>query len=179
MKYQELRDIFQKANKEYRVVVGLIVFTKDSFDEELTQSERTFKVSSVSDRFNPLVGGRSVFGTPVCEPGKTVQLDCYMADENGGPDGWKVETCGILKYHLIRSDENGIEDDCEVLDNEKAAMAAVRRALAGKLNCREGEVERFIKENGLDADLSGTDAWVDYGDRYTNWNAFPVFLEEI
>lgn len=76
---------------------AVIVFTADSFGEEYSEQERSYKVSSNSKWFKPHMNGMSLFGD--CLDGKdlNVRLDVYMrlAPEEG--KRWSVEYCYIIK----------------------------------------------------------------------------------
>lgn len=74
---------------------AVIVFTKDSFDKDYTEEERSYKVSHSSNWFN---GGKTIsfalWGN--CLDGKDlgVRLDWYLKN---GKDSWKVDYCYIIK----------------------------------------------------------------------------------
>lgn len=74
---------------------AVIVFTKDSFDNDYTEIERSYRVSSSCNWFN---GGKTIsfalWGN--CLDGKDngVRLDWYMKDDK---KPWRVEYCYIVK----------------------------------------------------------------------------------
>jgi hypothetical protein len=71
---------------------AVIVFTKDSFNREYSEIERSYQIHSTAKYFKPFANGNSLFGN--CLDGKDngVRLEHYMASE-----GWKVEYCYIVK----------------------------------------------------------------------------------
>lgn len=96
--YEELKNIFRKieeAGKGEIHIVGYIVFSKDSFNKDYSEESRTYRVSSNNKAFQAHKVGYSIFadcldGTDTC-----VRLERYMALEDGGNNGWKVEKCYI------------------------------------------------------------------------------------
>lgn len=71
---------------------AVVVFTKDSFEKEFTELERSYQISSDAKYFDANMGGSSLFGD--CLDGKDlgVRLDIYIYD------GWKVDYAYITEY---------------------------------------------------------------------------------
>lgn len=91
--YSELKERFKNAEASDEHMIGLIVFSKDSFAMPYSDEERTYIVSSNNKAFQKDKNGYSILG--YCADGKDpgVRLDMYMADEHGGKNGWKIEKC--------------------------------------------------------------------------------------
>lgn len=70
---------------------AVLVFSKDSFDREYNEIERSYKVSSDEKYFDSNMNGSSLFGN--CLDGKDdgVRLDIYISD------GWIVDYCYIVE----------------------------------------------------------------------------------
>ena len=104
--YEELKQIFSAVElmgKEKIHVVGYIVFTEDSFDKPYTEEERTYIVRSNNKAFQPNKVGYSIYANSVDGKDMGVRLERYMAVEEGGADGWKVEKCYIDADNLSGS----------------------------------------------------------------------------
>jgi hypothetical protein len=73
---------------------AVIVFTKDSFDREYSELERSYKISRENKYFMPMMNSYSLFGS--CLDGKDsgVRLDIYMNINQG--KRWKEEYCYII-----------------------------------------------------------------------------------
>ena len=54
------------------------------------------------------MGGYSIYGSSLDRSDMGVRLEAVMADEKGGPDGWKIENCVLLGFELIRTVEREI-----------------------------------------------------------------------
>jgi len=81
-----------KSSKE--PLMGVIVFTADSFDKPLPLEARSFRVSSECKAFHPLMSGYSIFGSSLDDKEKCVRLDTYMRDPE---DPLKVDYCYLEK----------------------------------------------------------------------------------
>lgn len=94
--YEQFRRIlseFQAAYQESgQEIYGVIVFTEDSWDEVYPLESRSYLVSS-NNGWNPNQDAYSILGDSLDHTDLNVRLDRYMADEKGGPDGWKVDYC--------------------------------------------------------------------------------------
>lgn len=100
MTYRELKQRFCKLKCEspHEDLTAHIVFTADSFLEEYGHRMcRTYVITSDNKAFRPNMGGYSIFGCSLDGSDIGVRLDQYMAEERGGKNGWKVETCYILE----------------------------------------------------------------------------------
>ena len=78
---------------------AVIVFKKESFDNEYTEEERSYKVNHDDKYFNPEMLGSSLYG--FCLDGKDlgVRLDWYMKalPEDGLGKRWLVDYCYIVE----------------------------------------------------------------------------------
>ena len=106
--YHELKTLFRerearlagKNAKPEEHLVGCIVFTEDSFLEAYSLEERTYVVSSNNKAFQPNMGGYSIYGSSLDGSDRGVRLESYMADEDGGDHGWKVEYCYLMNMEV-------------------------------------------------------------------------------
>lgn len=74
-------------------VEGNIVFTKDSFTKEYTETERTYVTASNNKAFQPNMGGYSIYGSSLDGTDRMIRLERCMRVEKGGENGWEVERC--------------------------------------------------------------------------------------
>lgn len=96
--YYELKKRFRDAEREKSgSFIGYIVFTEDSFDKTYPIEARTYMVSSNNKAFQDGMGGYSIYGSSVDGEDLCVRLDCYMKDEHGDANGWKIEKCYIYQ----------------------------------------------------------------------------------
>lgn len=88
-----LRDLEKDTSWEEAV----IVFTKDSFETEYTEIERSYKVLRVNKYFDSSMNGNSLLGD--CLDGKdyAVRLDLYMSLPPSEGKSWEVEYCYIIE----------------------------------------------------------------------------------
>lgn len=87
-KFKEVMGEFQKQKKE---VMGVIVFTEDSFDKPYDEQARSYEVSSMAKYFNPFAGGSGLAGDCLDGTDDGVRLDYYMSVY-----GWEPEYCYIV-----------------------------------------------------------------------------------
>jgi len=71
---------------------AVIVFTASSFDKELSEEERSYKVYSDCKYFNSDMGGRSLFGYGLDGTDQGIRLDHYI--HHGG---WTIDYCYVTK----------------------------------------------------------------------------------
>ena len=95
--YGQLCQLFRshEANHPDKHLTGYIVFAEDSWPEKYSLESRTYAVSSNNKAFIPGMGGYSIYGSSIDGSDPFVRLECYMAAEKGGEDGWKVEYCYV------------------------------------------------------------------------------------
>jgi len=93
MTYGEMVRQFREAERNGRHLDGYVVFTQDSFQKEYPVEGRTYHISSNNKAFQPNMGGYSIYGSALDGSDPFVRLDGYMANENGGSSGWKIERC--------------------------------------------------------------------------------------
>ena len=115
MDHMELRKDFRAAEKEGEHLEGYITFTEDSFSEPYGWKSRTYRVSSNNKAYQPGKGGYSIFGSSLDGKDIGVRLDCCMAEEKGGEDGWQVDTCA-LKVPKKEEIEEIIAGPCFICD---------------------------------------------------------------
>ncbi|MGX8833952.1 hypothetical protein ACWG0P_07035 [Amedibacillus sp. YH-ame6] len=96
--FEQVRDIFNRHNEingtnrksNVNVLKAVVVFSSDSFEDEYTETERSYEIRSDAKMFNADMISNSLFGN--CLDGKDmgVRLDHYMYD------GWKIEYCYVV-----------------------------------------------------------------------------------
>lgn len=94
--YQKMREYFRAAERNGQHLTGYIVFSQASFAREYSLESRTYVVSSDNKAFWSKVGSRSIFASALDGSDPNVRLDCFMAVEQGGPDGWQIERCYMM-----------------------------------------------------------------------------------
>ena len=87
-KFTEKMTEFQKQKKE---VMGVIVFTENSFPAPYDVTGRSYEVSSMAKYFNPFAGGSGLAGNCLDGTDDGVRLDYLMSVY-----GWKPEYCYIV-----------------------------------------------------------------------------------
>lgn len=110
--YAELATAFRehertRAPKTGDHLHGAIVFTEDSFLKPYSLEARTYLVSSKNKAYRPHMGGYSIFASAADVSDSSIRLDYYMADERGGPDGWKVDYCYLTKIQKYKTEGRG------------------------------------------------------------------------
>ena len=93
-----------EARRPHDHLYGCIVFTEDSFSIPYSLESRTYAISSNNKAYLPNMGGYSIYGSAIDGSDPGVRLEAYMADEHGGPDGWRVDYCYL-------TDNNGKEKE--------------------------------------------------------------------
>ena len=94
--YQKLREYFRAAERKGQHLTGYIVFSQASFAKAYSLESRTYVVSSDNKAFWSKVGSRSIFASALDGSDPNVRLDCFMAAEQGGRDGWQIERCYMM-----------------------------------------------------------------------------------
>lgn len=103
--YGQLKAEFWKFNVEHgyttkgtdKKLVGVIVFTVDSYTRKYTEIQRSYRVTSDNKAFIPGQLGYSIFAGCLDGSDQGVRLDLYMKDEHGGESGWEVDYCYLLE----------------------------------------------------------------------------------
>ena len=103
--YREMAEMFREQEKANKGVAyhlqkhlhGAIVFTEDSFNKPYSLESRTYLVSSDNKAYKPGMAGYSIFGSASDGSDSGVRLEAYMAEERGGPNGWKVDYCYLTE----------------------------------------------------------------------------------
>lgn len=91
--YKDFKDIMTRYHKTNKPDIrGVIVFSKDSFDDDYSLDSRSYSVSSNNKMFGNY-GGYSLFGSALDGSDNGVRLEAYMQEEGGGARGWKVDYC--------------------------------------------------------------------------------------
>lgn len=96
---QYLRDFNIKHNITSKGSDGptctmVAVISADSFTKEYTFEERSYVFTNKEKVFIPGQLGYSIFATSL-DGSDHCRLEMYLADEQGGKDGWKVEYCYV------------------------------------------------------------------------------------
>lgn len=86
----ELRD-----NETWKKAV--IVFTKDSYSRDFSETQRSYEVSRDNKYFDPNMIGNSLFGSCLDGTDDDVRLDRYIHRLPEEGHVWKVEYCYITK----------------------------------------------------------------------------------
>ncbi len=94
--YQKMREYFRAAERNRQHLTGYIVFSPASFAREYSLESRTYVVSRNNKAFWSKVGSRSIFASALDGSDPNARLDCFMAAEQGGPDGWQIERCYMM-----------------------------------------------------------------------------------
>ena len=104
MSYGELTNKFRTVERKGEHLLGHVVFTADSFDKPYNERSRTYCVSSNNKALQPNMGGYSIYASCLDGTDPMVRLECFMAAEHGGKNGWKVERCYVMESDLTRVD---------------------------------------------------------------------------
>lgn len=97
MDYTELKNKFCRAEDNGQHLVGHIVFTAETFNEPLSEFERTYAISSDNKAFQSGMGGYSIYGRSLDGVDPCLRMDGLMSAERGGKDGWKIEKCFLVE----------------------------------------------------------------------------------
>ena len=146
MNYEELVSRFRAAEEEGRHMTGCVVFTADSFLEPYSELSRTYEISSENTAFQPGMNGRSIFGSCLDGTDPNVRLELYMATENGGVDGWKIERC----YTKEKGREilDIIAGTCFLCGMGDEDFTSLSMEEAGRLAEKYRYPERFVRMEG-------------------------------
>ena len=90
-KFNEEHGYTTKGNAEH--LMGVVVFTEDSFSKVYSEKSRSYFVSSDNKAFLPHQHSNSIFADCLDGTDWGVRLDWYMYDEKP----WKVEFCYLLE----------------------------------------------------------------------------------
>lgn len=96
MNYRELVMHFREAERESKCqkhLTGYIVVSQDSFTQPYSEAARTYRVSSDNKAFQPNMGGYSIYASAIDGSDPMVRIEKYLAAEQGGKDGWRIERC--------------------------------------------------------------------------------------
>lgn len=109
--YTELKAIFCAHESVWprEHLTANIVFTEDSYISSYSLAARTYTVSSDNKAFLPGMRGYSIFGDCADGTDPCVRLEQYMAEEQGGADGWRVEYCYMARLIERGSDHISID----------------------------------------------------------------------
>lgn len=176
MNYNELCNILRIAASQGRTVEAFVTFTKDSFPgKKYSKRERTYVFTSDNKAFRS-AGGYSIFADCLDKADLGVRLERYMCDEKGGPDGWKIEDCGLIKYQLIYIYER---DMCVkgYYDNEREARKAMKQDLAKIVECKVEELDALIEEGEIEGECDDDTAWLNFHGN-SDWTIVPIFMNE-
>lgn len=146
MSYSELCRQFREAESRGEHLSGLIVFTEDSFTDHYSEESRTYSVSSQNKAFQPGMGGYSIYASAIDGSDPMVRLECYMAAERGGEDGWVVETC-YLK-HEEKELADVIAGTFFICDCSGSDFGSLSKEQAERYRKQFQYPERFYRENG-------------------------------
>lgn len=99
--YAEFEKAMRAFNAEHGVVSqadkkilkGVIVFTKDSFDKEYSEVQRSYVTNNLQKAWLPHMISNSVFADCLDGTDNGVRIDWYMHDEKP----WNVDYCYLLE----------------------------------------------------------------------------------
>ena len=98
--WSEVKEYLRGFNKEHNitskgsagpVVNVVVVITEDSFPKEYSLEERSYRFTNKEKAFIEGQNGYSIFSNSLDESDCGVRLEQYLKDEQGGPNGWKIE----------------------------------------------------------------------------------------
>ena len=96
MSYEQMKERFRQIEQVgEQHLTGYLVFSQESFQEPYSEQSRNYKISSTNKAFTSKTGAKSIFGSCLDGTDPCLRLDRYMADEEGGEDGWKIERCYV------------------------------------------------------------------------------------
>ena len=125
----------------------------------------------------------SILGSCLDGTNNNVRLDTYMADEHGGADGWKVETCCIVAYILQFVKEQSFSLPEFFYDAESAHRAMVRK-LCKITDADPEELEQCFEMGEFDDEdddfgLEARSAWATkFGENY-EWRIFEANISNV
>lgn len=89
--FNEERGYTTKGNRER--LVGVVVFTEDSFSKPYTEKQRSYELTSDNKAFLPNQISNSIFADCLDGTDEGVRLDWYMHGEGR----WKVDYCYLIE----------------------------------------------------------------------------------
>lgn len=177
MEYKTLRKILCNAAASGKIVEAFVTFTAASlgFDEKEAELTRTFIFTSQEKAFNPDADDYSIFGDSLDCSSKSIRLESHMKDEKGGPDGWDIQNCGIVKYMLTSVYDRNM---CVMgyYDTEEEASHAMWKDMAETVGCKPDELAAYIDAHGNDCSFDTSSAWLNK-DGDSDWNVIPIFMD--
>ena len=115
LSYAEMKRLFREVEKTRSIhVEGRVVISSDSFDQEYSLDSRTYCFSSNNKAFIPNMGGYSIYASSLDGVDRMVRLEQYMAAEQGGSNGWKIERCYMLKEQFDKANRVVANHDKDV-----------------------------------------------------------------
>lgn len=99
--WSELCEAMKSFNEEHgyttkgteKELVGIVVFTEDSFTRPYTEKQRSYRLSNDNKAFLPNQCSNSIFADCLDGTDWGVRLDWYMY----GKDAWKVKHCYLIE----------------------------------------------------------------------------------
>ena len=127
MRYANLREIFytQEATGGEHLQ-GFIRFSAENFPGNCPEEARTYIFSSQNQAFLPIENGDgSILAFTVDHSKKNFPIDQYIEEEWKTGEHWKIESCGLEKYLVMRAIERdvsciGLFSSCQ--EAEKAML---------------------------------------------------------
>lgn len=101
--YEQMKSLFRTAERAHQHLTGYIVFSPDSFQKVYSPESRTYAVSSENKAYEPHRAGYSIYASAIDGSDSNVRIEKYMAAEQGGKDGWKVERCYMMADEMERA----------------------------------------------------------------------------
>lgn len=101
--YEQMKSLFRTDERAGQHLTGYIVFSPDNFKMVYSPESRTYAVSSENKAFEPNKGGYSIYADSIDGSDSNVRIEKYMAAEQGGQDGWKIERCYMMEGELERA----------------------------------------------------------------------------
>ncbi|MBR5604261.1 MAG: hypothetical protein IKW51_08680 [Bacteroidales bacterium] len=101
LNYAEFERAMREFNSEHgivsqadkRILKGVIVFTKDSFDKEYSEVQRSYKTNNLQKAWLPNMISNSIFADCIDGSDNGVRVDLYMYNDKS----WKVDYCYLIE----------------------------------------------------------------------------------
>lgn len=104
MTWEEAKQYLREYNKKYNITskgsegpvcTMIVVISEDSFTEEYSLEERSYRFTNKEKAFISNMTGYSIFADSLDGSDKGVRLEWYI-DDKYNKNGWKVDYCYIM-----------------------------------------------------------------------------------
>lgn len=184
MNYQQLKKQLYQHECEHPNTHLTACITFSSFGpnnkKEYSWNSRTYVVSSYNKALQPNMGGYSIFGSCLDGTDTDVRLEKFMAEEQGGKNGWIVEDCFIVGYLLIEcSDLNIQTPKLFYTPSDAAEYMLSQLAEKGGLDLEQLKEDYAAAEEMFEEgqyNVSSDSAWLADPCEDWQWKIQPVFI---